>query len=463
MFEETFTITLNTPIKTNGVHVISFPYGYFYLDAGILSDLDGLTWAVTVDAEEGGETPEPEEPETPDVPVANIPADFTVTPAAGSTVTELKDITVQYGKNYELYIGFYTKTFTIDGKEYSNRNGDYTFEFIGMYENGVTISLNEPITSAGTHTISFPAGFFYTDYDDFAEFVWSVNIEGEEEDDDDAEFEAIENHNVIIDPVQGIYSSLSEFHLVFLSTNYYPETNALYPIYLKNEKTGETVAKLRGQDGGAATDIYLILPERITEKGHYILDIPEGAIYDALDNDLPAMQFRFWVDGSGTGETPQETVYTDPADGSTVTSLSTILIGFPDMTEVYANGSEKDNVVVTRNGETVETTVSYSFDNSIADSEIYMSFSPALTEAGNYEIYVPAYVFNLGITQFDTRWNKEFTLHYTVTPESGIDNIKLADEAAEIYTLEGIRVSDMKAGHIYIVRKGGSVSKVLAK
>lgn len=419
--EFTFIVTLNEPITTEGVHTISFPEGYFYIDGFPERDLDAVSWSVIV-SNNGGGTPEPTGPE------------FTITPADGSTVE-----------------GLYTIVVTSDDVNYFSPNSrvklqingsdiETTASVSGTESNILTYTLTSPIETAGTYNVTIPAGAFsYYDANDEQQtseaFSFTVNVTAPK-----GEFTPIENVGVIIEPEQGEYPSLTEFHLIFTGSHYFPDLNSFYPIYLKNEETGENVAQLSGVEGSAYTDIFLVLPEPVTAEGHYILDIPEGAIYDYDDYDMPAMQFRYWVDGSGTVEVPQETVYADPENGSTVAALSEVVLTFPGMSEVFASGPQKKDIKVTCDGEEVETEVSFNFDSSIDVSQIIMNFSPALTDEGNYQIYVPSYVLSLGITQFDTRWNNEFTLSYTVAPEMEILSISPAD-GSELEELSNIKIT----------------------
>ena len=548
LYEDTFQITLANGITTPGSHYISFPKGYFYEDGGVLKDLDAVAWSVIIEGNGGGDTPtNPEKPETV------IPYTYTVTPEPDSTVEQITTITI-YSRSDDEFVIYPSATFKIDGNTLK-RNTDFTAAVSGDYDDLITITLNTPVSSAGLHVIEIPAGFFYYGMweDDNDPFVWSVTVEGNGGGDGpepgtpsipanftvtpadgnsveglttisitsdeytyfspnarvkiavdgsdvettssvsgtlsnvltytlttpveeigeytvtipagaftyydtadvmqtsevfsfkvnviapQGEFIPFENPGVIVEPEQGEYPSLTEFHLTFMGSHYFPETNGFFPIYLKNEDTGENVAQLRGLEGGAYTDIYLVLPEPVTAKGHYILDIPEGAIYDYDDYDMPAMKFRYWVDGSGTVEVPQETLYAYPSDGSTVAKLDKIILDFPNMTEVFASGPQKNDIKVTCNGEEVDTNISFSFDNTNYTSEINVLFNPALTAEGNYEIYFPAYVFSLGATQFDTRWNYEFTLHYTVAPEMRIESITPAN-GSELEVLDKITV-----------------------
>ena len=245
-----------------------------------------------------------------------------------------------------------------------------------------------------------------------------------------------------------MYSSLKSFHLTYFGAYYFPMPNYMAPIFLINEDTGEQVARLIGEWGENFTDCYLDLPDYVTEKGHYILDIPEGAITDEFDNELPALQFRYWVDGSGNVEIPVETVLADPGDGTTVASIDMITLTFPNMISAYGDGPMSESVEVTLNGEPVETNVSYPYDyETMNASQVGARFDPPLTEAGDYEIFFPARAFNLGVDFNETRYSNEFKLTYTVVPEMGITGVRPADES-ELAVLKEITVKMASASYV---------------
>lgn len=560
--DEIAIIVLTTPITTAGQYTLTFPAGYFYDDYSFNSK--ECKWTVNV---EGGGTDTPPAVEVPD-PV--IPKNFSVSPENGTVLPLIETFSVTYNSYYDYYAGFYSQTFNINDKAYSYKNGDYTFGW-SSNDSEFIVTLTTPITTPGLYTITFPDGYFYDDWDEtFGEISWTLVVDGDDTPDEEGipagftvtpaegfavesltkviisskgytgftatenvsltvgdgeqattaavsgtdknvltltlttpvtttgeykvvvpagafsylsgeetktsakftftvnvagaanEFTPIETVGVTVDPEQGVYAALQSFRLMFHSS-YFPETNANYPIYLKNEVTGENVAQLKGVDGTAVYDIYLNLPEVLTEEGHYILDIPEGAIYDYNDTDYPAMQFRYWISKEGDVVIEEENVYTTPANGSTVAQIEDIVITFPDMTEVFSNGPSQKDITVKCGGEAVDAKFSFSI-SGVDQSDIKMIFNPALTEDGDYEISFPAQVFNLGVTQFETRWSNAFTLTYKVDSSLKVEDVDVEGTSeAEIFTVEGIRVKEMQPGRIYIVVKDGKASKVMNK
>lgn len=229
------------------------------------------------------------------------------------------------------------------------------------------------------------------------------------------DFVPIENENYVITPEQGKVGKIESFSVTYTRTGLFPEGYGSNKPVLVNEETGATVATFSVGEGGGMYDVTLSLAEAYTEPGTYLVRIPANAISDFNDDDWPAADFRYVIDSSIVVVDPVETVIATPASESTVSTLSEVLLTFPDIAEVYANGPEKDNVVVKKNGETTEIKGAFSFDAAaMAANEMTLSFTPAITEAGEYEIYVPARALNLYASSFDSRHNYEFTIKYTV-------------------------------------------------
>lgn len=349
-----------------------------------------------------------------------VPDGWSVTPGDGDVVTEIKTIVVQKNNGrFDPYVNCVVKINNIDYP--------ITQKISGTTDDINTITLTgDAITADGTYNIVIPAGTFDYDYnwmmeegDPNPEISFTVSIGGGGDDPDTGpdpdEFTPIDNAGFTITPVQGKVAEIKDFTLTYDHSGLLPEGNIYTKPVLVNETTSETVATFNVLEGAGLHDVLLSLDQAYTTPGTYIVKLPEGAISDYMDEEWPEAQFRYVIDGSLTPDRPQETVVAEPESGSSVGALSSLVVYFPNMQGIYANGPQKDNVKVSKDGQPTDITAAFEFNSStMANGEIGINFTPAITEAGEYSIYVPANALSMEISTFDSRYNNEFTLNYTV-------------------------------------------------
>lgn len=179
-------------------------------------------------------------------------------------------------------------------------------------------------TEVGTYTLTLPAGAVTYDNDPAnlspeVSFTYTV--------------EAGNTIDVTVNPAPGEVASLSSFVLSFaddpLLTNTYwnsaiDESNAPYVI----DADGNKYACSYDYDWNGDEELMVTLSENITAAGSYKLVIPAGAVMlkgVATDSDI---KFNYTVTGEGGGSAWNVT--SDPANGSKVTSLETVILTFND-------------------------------------------------------------------------------------------------------------------------------------
>ena len=179
-------------------------------------------------------------------------------------------------------------------------------------------------TEVGTYTLTLPAGAVTYDNDPAnlspeVSFTYTV--------------EAGNTIDVTVNPAPGEVASLSSFVLSFaddpLATNTYwnvnnDGTNAPYVI----DAEGNKYACTYDIDWNGDEELMVTLSENITAAGSYKLVIPAGAVMlngVATDSDI---KFNYTVTGNGGGSAWDVT--SDPANGSKVTSLETVILTFND-------------------------------------------------------------------------------------------------------------------------------------
>lgn len=346
-----------------------------------------------------------------------VPDGWSVQPGDGDNVEEIKTFVVKHTTGrFDTYVN---RKVVINGTDYP-----ITQKVTGTYDDVNTITLQQDaITADGTYNVVIPSGTFDYNYnwmtdegDPNPEISFTLTIGGgDTPGPEPGDFTPIDNPYYIISPEQGVVGKIQEFTVEYQRSALFPEGYGSNKPVLVNEETGQTVATFSVELGGGMRDVILTLPEPYTVPGKYLVNIPDNGICGYDDVDWPAASFRYVIDGSVTPEDPQETVSAYPESGTSVTSLDEILLYFPNIAEVYASGPAKDNVTVTRDGNPTDITATFNLDPTTMDTgEIGLRLSPALTETGEYEIHVPARALSLSVATFDSRYNYEFTLKYTV-------------------------------------------------
>lgn len=346
-----------------------------------------------------------------------VPDGWSVQPGDGDNVEEIKTFVVKHTTGrFDTYVN---RKVVINGTDYP-----ITQKVTGTYDDVNTITLQQDaITADGTYNVVIPSGTFDYNYnwmtdegDPNPEISFTLTIGGgDTPGPEPGDFTPIDNPYYIISPEQGVVGKIQEFTVEYQRSALFPEGYGSNKPVLVNEETGQTVATFSVEEGGGMRDVILTLPEPYTVPGTYLVNIPDNGICGYDDVDWPAASFRYVIDGSVTPEDPQETVSAYPESGTSVTSLDEILLYFPNIAEVYASGPAKDNVTVTRDGNPTDITATFNLDPTTMDTgEIGLRLSPALTETGEYEIHVPARALSLSVATFDSRYNYEFTLKYTV-------------------------------------------------
>ena len=164
-----------------------------------------------------------------------------------------------------------------------------------------------------------------------------------------------------------------------------------------------------------------------TENGTYTFEAPEGFFVDGSGNALPAVTFTYTI-GNGGGAVTSDWK-TDPADGSTVTSLKTIHVWNTTVSEM-ACGSGK--ITVKRDGVELEKITDANFGVDL--NELFISTSVEYTEDGTYTFEAPEGFF------LDGSGNAlpAVTFTYYIGEAAGIDNINAdADGKVNVYSLDG--------------------------
>ena len=229
-------------------------------------------------------------------------------------------------------------------------------------------------TEVGTYTLTLPAGAVTYNNDPAnlspeVSFTYTV--------------EAGNTIDVTVTPAPGEVTSLSDFVLSFADdpslTNTYwnsaiDESNAPYVI----DAEGNKYACTYDYDWYGDEELMVSLEEQITEPGSYKLVIPAGAVMlkgVATDSEI---KFNYTVTGNGGGSSWD--VVTDPANGSKVTSLETVILTFNDFDPGNGIDYAVDVPLVLTDPNGVEHQLSWT--NAMFYNGSYNAVSMPLVEAG---------------------------------------------------------------------------------
>ena len=197
-------------------------------------------------------------------------------------------------------------------------------------------------------------------------------------------------------------------------------------------------------------ELIISTSKEYTEDGVYTFEVPEGFFLDGSGNSLPAVTFTYTI-GNGGGDEPATSDWrTDPADGSTVTSIKTIHVWNLTVSEMGAGAGK---ITVKRDGVELEKIADTAWGTDW--NELIISTSKEYTENGVYTFEVPEGFF------LDGSGNAlpAVTFTYYIGAGSGISNITVDSENAAVYTIDGVKTNINRNGLYIINGKKVSVKK----
>lgn len=366
----------------------------------------------------------------------------TASPAPG-VVESLKDIFVTFNEcgacswSYEIM-----PTITLpDGSVKTLTNEEATYDWDNPDMRVVWLKLSEALSAPGVYVLNFPAGTLLLDDDvpsKAVSFTYTV--------------EAGNTIDVTVNPAPGEVASLSSFVLSFaddpLATNTYwnvnnDGTNAPYVI----DAEGNKYACTYDFDWNGDEELMVTLSENITAAGSYKLVIPAGAVM--LNGVATESDIKFNYTVTGEGGSSAWNVTSDPANGSKVTSLETVILTFNDFDPSNGIDYASDEPMVLTDPNGVEHKLSWT--NAEFHNGVYNAVRIALLEAnddawtqidcttpGTYTLTIPAnsvweYENQSNIINEDLvfTWTVVKPWAVEVTPENG----------STVKVLEGVTVT----------------------
>ena len=401
-----FTLTLENPITTSGEYTVVIEDSVYVTGEGFGQEKNAspvyLKYTVLA------------------APQAVITVESS-DPASESTVESLSQVMIEfseevYGKDETVYF--------FDPVNYVQYPA--TFQVNPKNRKVAMVSLAEPITEAGNYRLTLEEGVVGDQaWNDSGYMTGKVNVgttlfftvgSGSQGGDDSQWKTDPENGSTV--------TSLKTIHV--WNTTVSEMGCGSGKITVKRD--GVELEKISDTNYGVDwNELIISTSVEYTENGTYTFEAPEGFFVDGSGNALPAVTFTYTI-GNGGGAVTSDWK-TDPADGSTVTSLKTIHVWNTTVSEM---GCGSGKITVKRDGVELEKISDTNY--GVDWNELIISTSVEYTENGTYTFEAPEGFF------VDGSGNAlpAVTFTYYIGEAAGIDNINAdADGKVNVYSLDG--------------------------
>lgn len=203
--------------------------------------------------------------------------------------------------------------------------------------------------------------------------------------------------------------------------------------------------------------ILTVANANLLEEGTYSVEIPESTFLSA-DNAYTNSALSLGYDVQPAVANTFEYASVSPKNNSTVTTLDAITLTYA----AWPGGVDPSKSIVVKDAKGIEvTTATIDLDGKNYNNVI-ITLTDAITKTGVYTITVPEGTifddqFNDGDDDFGVAngatYNPEFTLVYSIGISTGINNASVLSAKANIYTIDGKKVSTFNkaAKGVYIV------------
>ena len=401
-----FTLTLENPITTSGEYTVVIEDSVYVTGEGF--------------GQEKNESPVHLKYTVLAAPQAVITVESS-DPANESTVESLSQVMIEfseevYGKDETVYF--------FDPVNYVQYPA--TFQVNPKNRKVAMVSLAEPITEAGNYRLTLEEGVVGDQaWNDSGYMTGKVNVgttlffsvgSGSQGGDDSQWKTDPENGSTV--------TSLKTIHVWNTTVTEMGCGDGKITV----KRDGVELEKIADTNFGVdLNELIISTSVEYTENGTYTFEAPEGFFVDGSGNALPAVTFTYTI-GNGGGAVTSDWK-TDPADGSTVTSLKTIHV-WNTTVSAMAGGSGK--ITVKRDGVELEKISDANYGEDL--NELIISTSVEYTEDGTYTFEAPEGFF------VDDSGNAlpAVTFTYYIGEAAGIDNINAdADGKVNVYSLDG--------------------------
>ena len=362
----------------------------------------------------------------------NILVPVEVVPADKSTVEELSVVTIRVDEAYGMGT-FDSEKEILLTDEGGNTVATGSFDYDWNDWNAGVITLSKTVTEDGTYTLTLPEGLFNALNDENVfnpELVYTFTVPG------------VQPEVVSVDPapyVEGGEYSTALPEQVNITLNVEDVTvNAAYLRYGMNTRevaeyaVEGNVITVKVSEAARTGSSLAVIVNATTANGTPIAYNDEEGQNIILNYQLPLNTLV--------------PVKVEPADGSTVAELSTIII---TVDEAYGMGlldATKEIVLTDAGGRTVTTaTIDYDWNDWNA---AIITLNETVAENGTYKLTLPEGLFTAN--NVEGVCNPELTYTFTVDTSLGIGGVTAgsSDAPVKVYNLNGVLVSSGKAADV---------------
>lgn len=416
----TLKFVLDNKLVTPGTYVLTIPAGAIEIDYYEANPELKFLYTVT-----GQEDPTPGPDPTPDFPAIENPG-IEIDPAQG-VVEELAFFTVTFIDEEMVFIdGFMPTVYLKD--EATGQTVVEGFIEEGSELNTVDVWLDEEVTTDGTYILEIPGGLISGEEDYVDDILFRYRI-GEEPVDPDQPKPFDNPAGFSMFPDQGVVTSMRQFVIEYSDAAFLDwDADIAQDIALINQKTGEKVCGVTvEEDGDSYISLVITLDQTVSTPGTYVLDIPEGALYDYMDptTPLPATKWLYIIEGDEPVEPEfkpfeNDGVVINPEQGK-YTSLESFELLF-DIQMPAINSTKIITLVDNASGEVVAN--GKATEGAVLNSML-IDLDKAITTPGAYTLVCPEGTFYNG-GSWDEEDLPEFKFAYIVA-EDGEPNEPVAD------------------------------------
>lgn len=254
-----------------------------------------------------------------------------------------------------------------------------------------------------------------------------------------------------VSPFEGKYNDLSNF--TFTCDDGIDIKDDSKDIYLLGEDKSTIVQTIKGSDllvsDNNSKEYYYQLEDSIKTEGVYYLHVPEGLFalgYKSLDNR------DTWVRYNIVNKQGFYGVTLDPAEGSELTSLSTISITFDDWDVVVPYYGNPEKITVTNEAGDIVTYASASFDENRSQNNIcIIKLNSTIKTPGEYSLNIPANAFFLGRNAESTSVPMSFGYTIVEEPDMAL-NPDIITEMDENHALRYIHLSFKEFSYVTLMQ-----------
>ena len=425
-----------TPPTEPGTYELHVVAGLFVADNGDTSPEISATFTLVEDDNQGGDESEF--------------LSYKMTPANGSTVSEISDITFDFGtavtQDFDLAFGSKPAA-TLTG------NGDTFSPVVTLSPaGGGVLRFYTPPTKPGKYELYVVEGLFVTDDGmKSPEITATITISDEAAQD--------WYTDIVLTPADGeVVESLKKIEIHFegladgLDQNY--NLSGRSAAFIINSTTSEEYTPVAVTLSGDCESGVLTFNE-ITEPGTYQLWVAAGLFIDyETESPSPELRATYIIKGEESDDWYTSIEFT-PEDGATVESLKKIEIHFSGLADGLDQNYNLSGVLAAKlscgDKEYYPLAVTLS-----GDCESGVLTFESITEPGTYQLWVAKGLF----TDYSSNApSPELTATFIISATDGITEVEAAGADAEIFDLEGRKVLGSLAPGIYI--SGGK--KVIVK